>query len=422
LTSITKNVIFFHRYCPWELTQGKDVNSEKYDFVIVGAGILGLSVAHALTNQYPFAKIILLEKEKSLGLHASGRNSGVLHSGIYYPKDSLKAKVCADGAKRMFNFANDNHILCHKTGKVIIAASPSDLPTLDFLLKNAAHNQITALRIDAKQIHDLEPNANAAYGGIFTPDTACIDSKQVLEKLSAIILSRRAKIYFQQGIEAINKKKQQAFTKTHTFSYGYLFNTAGAWTDKIAKMFGLARDYRLVPFKGIYYKLKKDKNHLVNSNIYPVPDLQLPFLGVHFSKNIFGDVYAGPTAIPAFGRENYGIVQGMNVEAVRIMKDILLMYAANQQNFRKLIHTEIKKYHKKSFIHCAKKLIPNIAMHDLIPADKVGIRPQLINIKQKKIEMDYIIEQDAYSMHVLNAISPAFTSAFSFAELLVNRM
>ena len=399
-----------------------ELNSNKYDFLIVGAGIMGLAITKALTERFPSAKIGILEKEKSIGMHASGRNSGVLHSGIYYPQDSLKAKVCAEGARQMSRFAEEHKIACAKVGKVIIATCEKDLATLDYLLNNATNNQIAAERLDEKQIKELEPHANPYQAGIYTPDTACIDSKQVLQKLHEIITSRGVTLHLQQEIKTIDRQRQLACTVNNKFSYGYLFNAAGAGTDKLAKLFGLAKNYRLLPFKGIYYKLSKEKSELVKGNIYPVPDLQLPFLGVHFTKNIHGDVYVGPTAIPAFGRENYGVLQGISLEALRIMKDIGLMYLANQQNFRLLIHSEIKKYSKKYFIQGARRLISTIREEDLLPSNKVGIRPQLINLAKRKIEMDYIIEQTQDSMHILNAISPAFTSAFSFAELLLNRM
>jgi len=398
------------------------LNSKKYDFLIAGAGIIGLSVAKELTERYPSAKIAILEKEQRIGMHASGRNSGVLHSGIYYPQDSLKSQVCAVGAKRMFHFAQEHKIPCKKMGKIIIATSEQEVPIIDFLLKNAANNNIQAQRLNEKEIKEIEPHASPFQCGIFAPDTASIDSKKVLETLREIITSRGVDLYFGQEVLAISTKNNLVKATSEKFHYGYFYNCAGAGTDKIAKMFGLAKDYALLPFKGIYYKLSKERSHLVNGNVYPVPDLKLPFLGVHFTKTINGDIYVGPTAIPAFGRENYGVVQGVSTEAFRILKDITLMYIANQQNFRLLMHSEMKKYLKPYFIRAARKLISSIDTKDLQASNKVGIRPQLINLAKRKIEMDYIVEQDANSLHVLNAISPAFTGSFRFAELLVDRM
>jgi L-2-hydroxyglutarate oxidase len=398
------------------------LTSKKYDFVIVGAGIIGLATAKELTERFPQASIAILEKESSIGLHASGRNSGVMHSGIYYPQDSLKAAVCAEGARRMADFAREHHIAYRKTGKLIIPTCAAELPILDRLLKNAEDNKITALRLDEQQMREVEPYASAYQFGIFTPDTASIDSKAVLKKLCEIITGRGVDIFLEQQVRRVDVKDRTVITSNDRFSYGYLFNCAGAGTDKIAKLFGLARDYTLLPFKGIYYKLKQDKNAWIKGNIYPVPDLKLPFLGVHFTRTIDGNVYVGPTAIPAFGRENYGILRGVSTEALRIAKDIALLYIANQQNFRMLIHSEVKKYAKPYFISAAQKLVSSIDANDLEASNKVGIRPQLVNMKKRKLEMDYIIEQDTHSMHVLNAISPAFTGSFRFAELLVDRM
>ncbi len=398
------------------------LNSKKYDFLIIGAGIVGLSVAKELTEKFPTATIAIIEKEKEIGMHASGRNSGILHSGIYYPEDSLKAKVCAEGARRMMDFAGEHKIACKKIGKIIIPTCQQQLPALDILLKNAANNHIKAYQLDENEIKKIEPYANVFQYGIHTPDTASIDSKAILKKLSAIIVSRKVDLYLNHELLSASEKINEILTSKDKFHFDYLFNCAGAGTDKIAKMFGLAKDYTLLPFKGIYYKLTPQKNHWVNGNIYPVPDLTLPFLGVHFSRSINGDVYVGPTAIPAFGQENYGLLKGMSADAFRIVKDILSMYWANQQNFRKLMHTEMKKNIKHYFIKNAQQLISSITTHDLLTSNKVGIRPQLINIRKRKIEMDYIIEQTPCSLHVLNAISPAFTSALCFAELLVNKI
>jgi len=393
-----------------------------YDFIIVGAGIVGLSVAKELTERYPASRIAIFEKESHIGMHASGRNSGVLHSGIYYPQDSLKATVCAEGAKRMYDFALEHHIPCKKMGKVIIATCEEEVPTINRLLENAANNGIKAHRLDEAQVKEIEPHANIYHQGIYTPETASIDSKQVLTKLREIILGRGVALFLDQKVVAIDSREHLIRTSKDRFHFDYLFNCAGAGTDKIAKMMGLAKDYSLLPFKGIYYKLSKEKNHLVKGNIYPVPDLNLPFLGVHFTRNMNDDVYVGPTAIPAFARENYGLFSGVSREALRIIKDITLMYMANQQHFRALMHAEMKKYLKSHFIRAARKLVASVNSEDLLASNKVGIRPQLINIAKRKIEMDYIIEQDAHSMHVLNAISPAFTGAFCFASLLVKRI
>ncbi|MCB4757633.1 MAG: L-2-hydroxyglutarate oxidase [Elusimicrobia bacterium] len=394
----------------------------KCDFLIVGAGIIGLSVAKELQKRFPRSKIIVIEKEKKPGLHASGRNSGVLHSGIYYPHDTLKAKVCSTGSLRMREFAKDYGIPCERWGKVIVATKEVDQAGLDRLYKNALDNNIRVERLDEKGIKEIEPFSNPRYGGLFSPDTAVIDCKSVLNKLCELLVQNGVQIVFGEEALKFNSKQNEARTSNGVISYGYLFNCGGAYADIIARKFGLASDYLLIPFKGIYFKLHPSKNHLVKSSIYPVPNLLFPFLGVHFTRLISDEVYVGPTAIPSLGRENYGILEGLKVnESLRIGWELMWMSLFNHHRFRNLVVAEVKKYFKGWFLESARELVPSIGREDIIPSTKVGIRPQLVNIKSKKLEMDFVIEKTDRSLHVLNAISPAFTSSFAFAELLVDR-
>jgi len=395
---------------------------EATDYLIVGGGIVGLTVARELRKRDPAASIAVLDKEPYLGKHASGRNSGVLHSGIYYDSKTLKAKVCAEGARRMKSFAADHGIQCVVSGKVIVATSPQDLPVIERLLKNAKDNGIRVERLDEDGVRQIEPHAKVFQQGIHCPDTAVIDIKAVLAKLQELLTADRVKFYFNTAVTAIDPKSRNLKTSAGKFRYGYLFNCAGASADRVAKQFGLCQDYTLVPFKGIYYKLRPDRAHLVHANIYPVPDIHQPFLGVHLTRVVNGDVYAGPTAIPALGRENYGLLQGARAgESLQIGFQLAKMYLANRQNFRSLAHVEIGKYRKKNFLAAVRKLMPELSYEDLVSCDKVGIRPQLVNKRENRLEMDYVIEKTSDSLHVLNAISPAFTSSLAFAEWIVDQ-
>lgn len=394
--------------------------SNNCDYLIVGAGIVGLTVAWELKKRDPLARITILEKELTVGLHASGRNSGVLHSGIYYGSDTLKAKVCSVGANQMRAFAKEHGIPCNQSGKVIIATSDSDLPTIDRLLQNAIDNGINAKQLNVDEIKEIEPHATPYKTGIYSPDTAVIDSKAVVKKLYDLLRNKEVKFELNSPLLGQDEKNRTVTTPKGKISYRYLYNCAGANADRVAKLFGKGLDYTMIPFKGIYYKLRKDREYLVNSNIYPVPDINLPFLGVHLTKVINGDVYVGPTAIPAFGRENYGVLKGIEIgEGLKISTELISMYLKNQSNFRLLVHSEMKKYIKPWFLQSSQKLMSVLKSEDLISTNKVGIRPQLVNIKTKEIEMDYIIEKTENSTHVLNSISPAFTSSFAFAELIV---
>jgi L-2-hydroxyglutarate oxidase LhgO len=249
-----------------------------------------------------------------------------------------------------------------------------------------------------------------------------IDSKAVVKKLYSLLKTKGVNFELSLPLLGQNEKEKTVTTPMGKISYGYLYNCAGANADRVARLFGKGIDYTMIPFKGIYYKLRADSNNLVNSNIYPVPNTKLPFLGIHLTRVISGDVYVGPTAIPAFGRENYGILKGMKIgEGVEVSSELISMYTKNKNNFRLLVHTEMRKYLKSWFLKSAQKLIRELKSADLIPSNKVGIRPQLVNTKTKKIEMDYIIEKGESSMHILNSISPAFTSSFAFAEWIVDK-
>ncbi len=396
--------------------------SKNYDFIIVGAGIVGLTIAWELKKRNLSCTVAILEKEPVVGMHASGRNSGVLHSGVYYGSNTLKAKVCSSGARLMKDFAVEHGIAIDQSGKVIIATSADDLPTIDKLLKNANDNNIEARKLNAAEVKEIEPYANPYQSGIYSPDTAVIDSKGVVRKLRILLQDKGVEFKFNSPLLGQDEKQKTVLTPHEKLSYGYLYNCAGANADLVAKLFGKGLDYSMIPFKGIYYKLHPNKRHLVNSSIYPVPNTKLPFLGVHLTRVINGDIYVGPTAIPALGRENYRALEGIKIrEGIRIGSELAVMYLKNRENFRLLAHTEIKKYFKPWFVESAQNLVTGLDSKDLILSNKVGIRPQLVNINTKAIEMDYIIESTEYSMHILNSISPAFTSAFSFAEWIVDK-
>jgi (S)-2-hydroxyglutarate dehydrogenase len=397
------------------------MNAAIFDCVIVGAGIVGLTVAHEVLRRRPTARVALLEKEAALGLHASGRNSGVMHCGIYYDSNTLKARVCAAGARRMAAFAQAEGIAYKQCGKVILATSEQQLPTVEKLLRNARDNDIPAEKIDHQQLHSLEPGAAPGPVAIYCPTTAVIDGAAVVQRLREKLEGLGAQFFLSCHVKGPVAKGQLS-TSSGTIHYGMLFNCAGAYADTVAKAFGLAGDYALVPFKGIYWKLIGKADALVRANIYPVPDIALPFLGVHLTRTIDGNVYIGPTAIPVLGRENYSGLRGINfTEAAGIGFQLTGMYWRNQNNFRRLAHNEIGKYSKGSFLAAARKLVPALTAADMGPTPKAGIRPQLINTKTHKLEMDYIFERGDDSVHVLNAISPAFTSSFAFAELIVDQ-
>ena len=396
---------------------------KKTDYLIVGAGIVGLTIARELKFREPAATIILLEKESRLGVHASGRNSGVLHTGIYYPHGTLKAKLCKAGADEMFDFAQEHNIPVRKDGKVIVATSEENAKGIDQLIANATANKINAVKLSGKDILEIEPHARSEFGGIFCKDTAVIDSPSVLEKLKMLLVAQGVKIEYDRIVISIDEEKKQAQTQNYQYGYGLLVNAAGSYADVVGKLVGVGKQYQLVPFKGIYYKLAPEVSDRVRGSIYPVPNPALPFLGIHFTRVINGDVYVGPTAIPALGRENYGILQGAKLtESAAILMQLTKLYASNVQNFRALVHSELPHYTKSGFMKSASKLVDHLNSNWIIATPKVGIRPQLINTREGKLEMDFLIERGRNSIHILNSISPAFTSSFAFAKLVVDEI
>jgi len=284
---------------------------DRAEILVVGGGIIGLTVARELVAQGRDG-IVILEKEPELGLHASGRNSGVLHAGIYYAPDTMKARSCLAGNRLMRAYCKERGLPILESGKVVVARDESELPALQELHRRATANGARVELVDEAQLAEIEPLGRTAGRALFSRDTAIVDPKAVLASLRAELeASGRVRILTGRAFTGLAAARVAA-TTGGPVAYGRLVNAAGAHCDRVARHFGLARDYRLIPFKGIYRKLRPGASFQVNGNIYPVPDIRNPFLGVHFTRSVHGDVYVGPTAIPAFGRENYGVLSGMD--------------------------------------------------------------------------------------------------------------
>lgn len=391
------------------------------DFVIVGAGILGLSIAFELRKKYPKDKILLLDKECELGLHASGRNSGILHAGIYYKSDSLKAKFCLDGLREMAQYCETNKLPINKIGKIILPTNAQEEIVLQDLYKRSQANGSKARLINNDELREMEPYANCtAKNAIFSPETAVIAPKKVVSYLYQSLQSQGVQFKFNSLCDKFLVKQKKLFVNNQEINYGHLFNTAGLYSDVVARACGISDEYTMLPFKGMYYELNKASAIKVNHLIYPVPDMNVPFLGVHFTKSIDGKIYIGPTAIPVLGREHYSGFNGINIgEALKIFSYVGLQYFTNKQGFRNYAHQEIPRFIKKYFITQAQAMIPNLKSSDIIKSKKVGIRAQLYDTKNRELAMDFIVRNAENSTHILNAVSPAFTSSFSFAKYVV---
>lgn len=391
--------------------------------LICGAGIVGLTVARDLVAA-GYDDILIIDKEPEAGRHASGRNSGVLHAGIYYAPGSLRAQSCLEGNFRMKQYCEERGLPLLKTGKVIVARDESELPTLRELYTRATQNGAKVDLIDDAQLAEIEPNAKSAGQALFSHYTAVVDPKAILKSIQKELLeSGKVRIRFATrflGLAAGEGKRLAIRTTSGDISCAFFLNAAGAYGDVVAHAFGLGRDYQLIPFKGIYKKLKPEKAHTIRGSIYPVPNIKNPFLGVHFTRGVHGDVYLGPTAIPALGRENYGILSGIDSEAPSILLRDALLFLRNKK-FREVALEEPRKYSFKYFFNDARKLVKELAPEDIENSPKAGIRPQLVDVKKNELVMDFVIEGTEASVHVLNSISPAFTSSLFFSGMLLNK-
>ncbi|RAP34004.1 L-2-hydroxyglutarate oxidase [Candidatus Marinamargulisbacteria bacterium SCGC AG-410-N11] len=390
----------------------------KTNICIIGAGIIGLSLAYELI-QNGHKDILILDKEPQSGVHASGRNSGVLHAGIYYKSDSLKAKFCLKGNKLWRQFCFDHNIPILDTGKVIVAKNESEKETLNQLYHLASHNGARVRLIDSKELHKIEPLAKTTDIALMSYDTAIINSKLIMSIIEQKLNdSKQVNILYNQKVAQV--EPNIVVTQTTKIKYQLLINCAGSYSDKLAHQCGVDKKYRLIPFKGIYKKLIPKYNNLIHSNIYPVPDLRNPFLGIHFTKSMSKEIYVGPTAIPAFGAEHYGFFKGIDQDSLRIfMSDALLFFKNNK--FRSVALSEPKNYIPYYFYKEAKKLVKSLHYSDIVASSKVGIRPQLVNWDTKELVMDFLIEKKDNTIHILNAISPAFTSAPAFVKEIISK-
>ncbi len=389
---------------------------ERTEVLVVGGGIVGLTIARELLRRGP-RDVVVLEREPELGRHASGRNSGVLHAGIYYAPDSAKARTCLAGNKLMRAYCREQGLPLLESGKVIVARTESELPVLEELHRRATANGARVRLVDEKELAELEPMARTTGRALHSLDTAVVDPKAVLRSLRSGLEAAGARIVTACRFVRL-AAPDVAETTLGRIRFGRVVNSAGAWCDEVARAFGVGAAYRLVPFKGIYRKLRAGASYPVNGNIYPVPDVRNPFLGVHFTRSVHGDVYLGPTAIPALGRANYGFLRGAGGEAFRILAEDAALFVRNPR-FRTVALAEPRKYLPAFFHRDAARLVKRYDPGLFVAAEKVGIRPQLVDWRTKELVMDFLVEAKDASVHVLNPVSPAFTSSMELARVVV---
>lgn len=377
------------------------------DFLVIGGGVIGLSIALRLKRRYG-GSVAVLEKESCSTEHASGRNSGVIHAGFYYTADSLKAKFTRDGNQMWREYIAEKKLPLNDCGKIVVAQSENEIAGLDELLARANRNGVQLSEIDLKQAREIEPRVKTTGKALWSPTTATCDPKACMNQLAQDC--RDAGIEIRYDTPYRDRKEIDA---------GYVVNAAGLYADKVAKDFGFSEHYTIVPFKGLYL-YSSEPDGAIRTNVYPVPNLGNPFLGVHYTITVDGHAKIGPTAIPAFWRENYKAFSRMNLgEMAQILATETKLMIKAGFDFRGLAMQEVRKYWRPYLVGQAAQLLEGVKSSDYRKWGKAGIRSQLLDTRSRKLIMDFIVEGDDRSFHVLNAVSPAFTCAFPFADYCI---
>lgn len=390
------------------------------DYLIIGGGIVGLTIALELKKRNSSAKIVVLEKEKELAVHGSGRNSGVLHAGFYYTADSLKARFTRDGNMRWKQFVEERGLKINCCGKLVVAKNEQEVEGLRELKRRGDLNGVETHLISVEEAKKIEPRVKSTEIALWSPNTATVDPKECMAAIAAECQAREIEIRLDSRYQG--RRGNDVITSQEVFSANFVINAAGLHADKVAHDFGIGVRYRILPFKGLYVYGSEPAGSL-KTNIYPVPDLRNTFLGVHFTVTVDGKAKIGPTAIPAFWRENYEGLKGFDAaEALSILRDEAILFFRNDFNFRGIALEEIKKYSQAYLVSQATALLEGVRQENYRTWGRPGIRAQLYDHQDKKLVMDFMIEGNNEGLHVLNAISPAWTASMPFAEYVVDRV
>lgn len=391
----------------------------KTDFIIIGGGIVGLSTAYHLKKQNIKLEVIVLEKESKVALHQTGNNSGVIHSGIYYKPGSLKAVNCKKGYHQLIQFCNENEIKYDLCGKIIVATEKDELAVMSNIYERGVANGLGGIKkITAQEIKEIEPHC-AGIEGIWVPETGIIDYVKVSQKYAELFLNLGGKIFFEQEVQEIKSlgKSSEIQTQEDRFESKWIINCAGLYSDKVAKMTNEIVDVQILPFRGEYFNIKKEKEYLVKNLIYPVPNPNFPFLGVHFTRMIHGGVEAGPNAVLAFAREGY---------TNKIINWKELFETLGHSGFQKValkywkdgMYEMYRSYSKTAFTKALQRLIPEIQKNDL-EVGNAGVRAQACDSKGNLLD-DFLIFEAKNVINVCNAPSPAATSSLAIGESIAS--
>lgn len=390
------------------------------DFLVVGGGIVGISLALQLKRRHPDSRVTLIEKEAGCGLHASGRNSGVLHAGFYYTADSLKARFTRDGNRQLTAYCLEQGLRVNRCGKLVVAKTPADLPGLAELLRRGRAGGIPLEEVSVEEARRIEPRVKTCERALFSPSTSSVDPAAVVASLERDLRSQGITVV--TGTAYLGRSGTEVRTSAGTVASGYVVNAAGLYADRVARDYGFGERYQILPFKGLYLRAARGSPGF-RTHIYPVPDLKAPFLGVHVTVTADGAVKIGPTAVPALWREHYHGVRSFSLaECVATLSLEAGLFLRNEVDFRRLAVRELRKCSRRALAALASELAEGIRPEDYLQWGRPGIRAQLFDLKERKLEMDFRFEGDDRSFHVLNAVSPAFTCALPFSAYLVDQI
>jgi L-2-hydroxyglutarate oxidase LhgO len=390
----------------------------KCDLLILGAGVVGISIGIAYLEANPGKKVIIAEKEGSLGKHASGRNSGVLHAGFYYSPETLKAKFCREGNKQLRILAKKYNIPVREVGKVVVARNSDEDARLDSLFERGISNGVDLELLDVALLAKIEPLARSTNRFLWSPTTAVSDPGLIISALQTefekaggrIDLGTRIDLAVTSGIVRDHKNKYDA---------KFIVNAAGAQADRISRQIEVGLEYAMLPFMGLY-RVTTQNSLPLQRLVYPVPHPLNPFLGVHFTLTVDGQVKIGPTAIPVSGREQYSIREGWSIsDSIQAMKGSAALIKGESHNFGAILKSEWPKILLKQLVQESTELVESASQVKNWKKKPPGIRAQLVHLPSGKLEQDFVTKQYLNSVHVLNAVSPGWTSALPFGRWIV---
>ena len=391
--------------------------------IVIGAGAIGCAVARALSARRGAWKILVLEKEPDVARHTSGRNSGVIHSGFNAAPGTLKARFCVEGNRRLREYCGERGVRMDEVGTVVVGQSDDDEPVLAELVRRGRENGVPEIGlVDRGRLKELEPYTRGQMA-LYSPTGAIVDSGGVVKSYAADAKDAGVEFNFFKRVVSVEADGGGYKVKTDKDAYEgvFLINCAGLYADRIAHFLGVAPDLKIFPFRGDYFRLVDAKSHLVRSMIYPAPNIKYPFLGIHFTRKVTGEVLAGPNAVLALGRESYRMLDVNLADTWDMVMDTRFWRMVGGRDFRDLAWEQLKTtFFKQAFLNRARRLLPDLESRDIVRAQS-GNRAQVVNRKGDLVE-DLVVEYSGRSAHVLNAVSPGLTCSLPFADHVADEL